>query len=133
MDKRVVNRNIARKIVSQTNNGVSTNLRTVRLSTEVETRLFGKYNLKARNKFARRFRSTLIQEHRSFRVIMKRVIEPHEEHFHCGLGSSRNANVNEQLGPDVAEDPEHLVVYGGSGKAAHDQPAFDRLHPLFNP
>ncbi|MFN9910522.1 MAG: urocanate hydratase, partial [bacterium] len=29
------------------------------------------------------------------------------------------------LDPDVAERPEDLVVYGGSGKAARDWPAFD--------
>ena len=31
------------------------------------------------------------------------------------------------LDPDVAERPEDLVVYGGSGKAARDWPAFDRI------
>ena len=28
------------------------------------------------------------------------------------------------LDPDVAEDPDHLVVYGGSGKAARSWEAF---------
>ena len=28
------------------------------------------------------------------------------------------------LDPEVAEDPEHLVVYGGSGKAARDWDCF---------
>jgi urocanate hydratase len=31
------------------------------------------------------------------------------------------------LDPEVAEDPEHLVVYGGTGKAARDWPSFDRI------
>src|SRR5438105_4209342 len=31
------------------------------------------------------------------------------------------------LDPEVAEDPDHLVVYGGSGKAARTWEAFDTL------
>jgi urocanate hydratase len=31
------------------------------------------------------------------------------------------------LDPDVAERPEELVVYGGTGKAARDWPSFDRI------
>ncbi|MFL5685730.1 MAG: urocanate hydratase [Chloroflexota bacterium] len=31
------------------------------------------------------------------------------------------------LDPEVAEDPEHLVVYGGTGKAARDWAAFDAI------
>jgi urocanate hydratase len=31
------------------------------------------------------------------------------------------------LDPDVAERPEDLVVYGGTGKAARDWPAYDRI------
>src|ERR1041385_4412408 len=31
------------------------------------------------------------------------------------------------LDPEVAEKPEELVVYGGSGKGARDWPAFDRI------
>jgi len=31
------------------------------------------------------------------------------------------------LDPDVAEDPAHLIVYGGSGRAARSWPAFDAL------
>jgi urocanate hydratase len=31
------------------------------------------------------------------------------------------------LDPDVAEDPDHLVVYGGTGKAARDWHAFDAI------
>src|SRR5499433_1549067 len=31
------------------------------------------------------------------------------------------------LDPDVAEDPDHLVVYGGSGKAARTWEAFDAI------
>src|SRR3954465_7626680 len=31
------------------------------------------------------------------------------------------------LDPDVAEKPDELVVYGGSGKAARDWPSFERI------
>src|ERR1700687_1993976 len=31
------------------------------------------------------------------------------------------------LDPEVAEKPEELVVYGGSGKAARDLPSFERI------
>src|SRR5579872_501958 len=31
------------------------------------------------------------------------------------------------LDPEVAEDPDHLVVYGGNGKAARTWEAFDRI------
>ena len=31
------------------------------------------------------------------------------------------------LDPDVAERPQDLVVYGGTGKAARDWPSFDRI------
>src|SRR3954451_17151162 len=31
------------------------------------------------------------------------------------------------LDPEVAEDPDHLVVYGGSGKAARTWEAFDTI------
>src|SRR5207302_7428325 len=31
------------------------------------------------------------------------------------------------LDPDVAERPDELIVYGGSGKAARNWPSFDRI------
>ncbi|MGA8428157.1 MAG: urocanate hydratase, partial [Candidatus Dormiibacterota bacterium] len=31
------------------------------------------------------------------------------------------------LDPEVAEDPDHLVVYGGSGRAARSWEAFDAI------
>jgi len=31
------------------------------------------------------------------------------------------------LDPEVARDPEHLIVYGGRGKAARDWASFDRI------
>ena len=31
------------------------------------------------------------------------------------------------LDPEVAEDPDHLVVYGGTGKAARDWASFDAI------
>src|SRR5881275_3679452 len=31
------------------------------------------------------------------------------------------------LDPEVAEKPDELIVYGGSGKAARDWPSFDRI------
>jgi urocanate hydratase len=35
--------------------------------------------------------------------------------------------IQHNLAPDVAEDPEHLVVYGGLGKAARDWACFDAI------
>ncbi|MEP6657887.1 MAG: urocanate hydratase, partial [Betaproteobacteria bacterium] len=31
------------------------------------------------------------------------------------------------LDPEVAEDPQHLVVYGGSGRAARNWPCYDAI------
>jgi urocanate hydratase len=31
------------------------------------------------------------------------------------------------LDPDVAEDPDHLIVYGGTGRAARSWEAFDAI------
>ncbi len=35
--------------------------------------------------------------------------------------------IQHNLDPDVAGDPEHLIVYGGRGKAARNWPAFDAI------
>src|SRR3989442_5265166 len=35
--------------------------------------------------------------------------------------------LHNNLDPEVAERPEDLVVYGGSGKAARDWPSFDAI------
>src|SRR5438552_440236 len=35
--------------------------------------------------------------------------------------------IQHNLAPDVAEDPEHLVVYGGLGKAARNWACFDAI------
>ncbi len=35
--------------------------------------------------------------------------------------------LNNNLDPDVAEHPEDLVVYGGTGKAARDWPSYHAL------
>jgi urocanate hydratase len=35
--------------------------------------------------------------------------------------------LHNNLDPNVAEDPEHLIVYGGTGKAARSWPDFDRI------
>src|SRR5215470_12893562 len=35
--------------------------------------------------------------------------------------------LHNNLDPDVAERPDDLVVYGGTGKAARDWPAFDAI------
>src|ERR1051325_8330372 len=35
--------------------------------------------------------------------------------------------IQNNLDPDVAEDPDNLVVYGGRGKAARDWKAFDAI------
>ena len=34
------------------------------------------------------------------------------------------------LDPDVAEDPDRLIVYGGSGRAARNWDCFDAHRPL---
>src|SRR4051812_50191223 len=35
--------------------------------------------------------------------------------------------LHNNLDPEVAEKPDELVVYGGSGKAARDWPSFERI------
>jgi urocanate hydratase len=35
--------------------------------------------------------------------------------------------LHNNLDPDVAEDPEHLIVYGGTGRAARDWPSFHAI------
>jgi len=46
------------------------------------------------------------------------------------LGWSQEAAMRmlmNNLDPEVAERPEDLVVYGGTGKAARDWPSFERI------
>src|SRR5579864_6261831 len=35
--------------------------------------------------------------------------------------------LHNNLDPEVAEDPDHLVVYGGTGRAARDWPSFHAI------
>jgi len=35
--------------------------------------------------------------------------------------------IQNNLDPDVAEDPQRLVVYGGSGRAARNWPCYDAI------
>ncbi|ABF91779.1 MULTISPECIES: urocanate hydratase [Myxococcus] len=61
---------------------------------------------------------------------MSRVIRaPHGSTLSC-KGWVQEAALRmlmNNLDPDVAERPEDLVVYGGTGKAARDWPSFDRI------
>src|SRR3954466_14401143 len=41
--------------------------------------------------------------------------------------------LHNNLDPEVAEKPEDLVVYGGSGKAPRDWPSFARIPPPLRP
>ncbi len=61
---------------------------------------------------------------------MKRVIRaPRGTELHCkgwGQEAAMRMLMN-NLDPEVAGDPEHLIVYGGSGKAARNWEAFDAI------
>src|SRR5205807_2379400 len=66
------------------------------------------------------------------------VIEARMAHaIHAARGSALSCRgwvqeaalrmLQNNLDPEVAEKPEELVVYGGSGKAARDWPSFERI------
>ena len=61
---------------------------------------------------------------------MKRVIRaPRGTELHCkgwGQEAAMRMLMN-NLDPEVAGDPEHLIVYGGSGKAARNWESFDAI------
>src|SRR5258708_14137629 len=61
---------------------------------------------------------------------MTRTIRAARGHTLCWKGWGEEAGVRmlqDNLGPEVAERPQDLVVYGGNGKAARDWPSFDRI------
>ena len=65
---------------------------------------------------------------------MTRTIRaPHGTQLHCKgwLQEAAYRMLQNNLDPDVAYDPEHLIVYGGRGRAARNWEAFDAiLHSL---
>src|SRR5881397_3672354 len=63
-------------------------------------------------------------------MVASRVVRaPRGTALHC-LGWPQEAAfrmIQNNLDPDVAEKPDELIVYGGTGKAARSWPAFDRI------
>jgi urocanate hydratase len=62
-------------------------------------------------------------------VATRTVRAPRGNELHC-LGWPQEAAfrmIQNNLDPDVAEKPEDLIVYGGTGRAARSWPAFDRI------
>jgi urocanate hydratase len=57
------------------------------------------------------------------------VRAPRGTQLHCRSWQTEAAYrlLQNNLDPDVAEDPQRLVVYGGMGRAARDWPCFDQL------
>ncbi|CAI09385.1 Urocanate hydratase [Aromatoleum aromaticum EbN1] len=57
------------------------------------------------------------------------VRSPHGATLHCRnwLIEAAWRMIQNNLDPEVAEHPEHLVVYGGMGRAARDWACFDRI------
>src|ERR1700675_4319629 len=54
---------------------------------------------------------------------------PHGTELSCKGGGQEAAlrMLMNNLDPDVAEDPDHLIVYGGTGRAARSWEAFDAI------
>ncbi|HEY7624474.1 MAG TPA: urocanate hydratase, partial [Candidatus Limnocylindria bacterium] len=62
-------------------------------------------------------------------VTTRTVRAPRGSDLHC-LGWPQEAAfrmIQNNLDPDVAEKPEDLIVYGGTGRAARSWEAFDRI------
>ena len=62
-------------------------------------------------------------------VAARTVRAPRGSALHC-LGWPQEAAfrmIQNNLDPDVAERPDQLIVYGGTGRAARSWPAFDRI------
>jgi len=57
------------------------------------------------------------------------VRAPHGTTLHCKnwLAEAAWRMLQNNLDPEVAENPEHLVVYGGIGRAARNWPCFERI------
>ena len=61
---------------------------------------------------------------------MTRTIRaPRGTQLHCKgwLQEAAYRMIQNNLDPDVAYDPEHLIVYGGRGRAARNWEAFDAI------
>ncbi|MCB0390261.1 MAG: urocanate hydratase [Bdellovibrionales bacterium] len=61
---------------------------------------------------------------------MSRIIHPPTgTQLHCKgwLQEAAYRMIQHNLDPNVAEDPEHLIVYGGRGKAARNWECFDKI------
>ncbi|MGI4815292.1 MAG: urocanate hydratase [Janthinobacterium lividum] len=54
---------------------------------------------------------------------------PRGTELHCKswLTEAAYRMIQNNLDPEVAENPQQLIVYGGAGRAARDWPAFDRI------
>ncbi|NAW23668.1 urocanate hydratase, partial [Salmonella sp. gx-f9] len=54
---------------------------------------------------------------------------PRGTELHCKswLTEAAYRMLQNNLDPDVAENPKHLVVYGGIGRAARDWACFDKI------
>ncbi|MEQ8763685.1 MAG: urocanate hydratase [Planctomycetota bacterium] len=59
----------------------------------------------------------------------RRVVAPTGTELSCKswLTEAPFRMIQNNLDPGVAEDPDHLIVYGGSGKAARSWEAFDKI------
>jgi urocanate hydratase len=59
----------------------------------------------------------------------REIRAPHGAELHCKswLTEAAYRMIQNNLDPDVAEDPKQLVVYGGIGRAARDWDCFDRI------
>src|SRR5437870_8200959 len=74
--------------------------------------------------------STLASSHRSRQTSEHRVIHaPRGNVKTCKTWQAEAAMrmLMNNLDPEVAEDPDHLVVYGGRGQAARSWEAFDAI------
>ena len=64
------------------------------------------------------------------RLDTSRVVRaPHGSQLHCKnwIAEAAYRMLQNNLDPEVAEHPQHLVVYGGIGRAARDWASFDQL------
>ena len=59
----------------------------------------------------------------------RNVKAPHGTELSCKswLTEAPMRMLMNNLDPDVAEDPDNLIIYGGSGKAARSWPDYDRI------
>lgn len=74
--------------------------------------------------------TAITRPNRDPRFDPERVVRaPHGPELHCKswLTEAAYRMIQNNLDPDVAEDPKRLVVYGGIGRAARDWDCFDRI------